>query len=196
MINLANYGKEIVSLLVPFVTWWLNTGAKPKAKLHWTSPHAFTFLVQEPLQDAQGVVVRPTQTVCTASVRVINSGREAAHRVELVFNFRPQYLNLWPVRSYEERTDADRRHMMIFENLAPKEELGIEIMSVNQDLPALLQVRSAECVARQVQLMWFAKVAQWRIQVARLLMFIGLAAAVYWLITLVQLLVLKTPLPL
>ena len=194
MINFAEYGKEVVSLLVPFITWFLNVGIKPRAKLVWTSPHSFTFLVQEPVRDAEGKIVRSNQTVCTASVKVINSGRDTAHKVELVFNWKPQYMNLWPVRSYDERSDADGRHMLIFENLAPKEELGLEIMSVNRDLPALLQVRSAECIAKDVQLMWFVRIPQWRIQLARFLLFLGFSSAVYWSITLVQFLVLKTPL--
>lgn len=84
--------------------------------------------------------------------------------------------------------------MLIFENLAPKEELGIEIMSVNQDLPGLIQVRSAECLAKNVQLMWFIKIPNWRIQLARLLVFIGLATSIYWAISLLQILILKTPL--
>lgn len=193
MINVADYGKEIVSLLVPFITWLLNVGIKPRAKLIWTSPHSFNFLVQEPLRDAQGNVLQPTQTVHTASIKVINTGRDTAHIVELVFNWKPPYLNLWPVRSYEERSDGDQRHMLIFENLAPKEELGFEIMSINQDLPALLQVRSAECLAKNVGLMWFASVPSWRIKIARLFVLLGFSAAVYWTVTLVQFLVLKTP---
>jgi hypothetical protein len=191
---IADYGKELVSLIVPFIAWLLNVGAKPKAKLIWTSPHAFTFLVQDPLTDEAGNQVQATKRVCTASVRVMNSGRETAHKVELVFNWRPQHLNLWPVRSFEEKTDSDGRHMLIFDNLAPKEEIGIEIMSVNHDLPALLQVRSAECLAKNVQLMWFIKVANWRIQVARTLVFIGFATSIYWMISLLQILILKTPL--
>ena len=193
MINIADYGKEIVSLVVPCLAWILNVGIKPRAKLIWTSPHSFNFLVQEPLRDAQGTVLRPSQTVHTVSIKVINTGRQAAHKVELVFNWKPPHLNLWPVRSYEERSDGDKRHMLIFENLSPKEELGFEIMSINHDLPALLQVRCEECVAKNVPLMWFASVPNWRIKIARVLILLGFSAAVYWIVTLLQFLVLKTP---
>lgn len=117
---ITKYGKEIVSLIVPFITWFLNVGIKAKAKLIWASPHSFTFLVQEPLHDDEGNVVKPTQKVCTASIRVINTGRETANKVELVFNWKPQYLNLWPVRHYEQKTDQDSRHILIFDNLSPK----------------------------------------------------------------------------
>jgi hypothetical protein len=190
---ISDYGKEIVSLVVPFIAWFLNVGIRAKAKLIWTSPHSFTFLVQEPIRDSQGATIRASQNVSTASVRIINTGRETAHKVELVFNWKPQYLNLWPVRFYEEKSDQDGRYMLIFENLSPKEEIGLEIMTVNADLPALLQVRSAECTAINVQLAWSIKAPQWGVNVARLLVFIGLSATIYWLIALLQFLVLKTP---
>lgn len=191
---LADYGKEVISLLVPFITWFLNTGIKPRAKLIKATRHAFTFIVQEPICNADGEVIQPNQRVCTASVQIINSGRDTAHKVEVVFNWKPQYLNLWPVRSYEEKSDSDGRCMLIFENLAPKEEIGIEIMAVNRDLPGLIQVRSAECLAQDVQLMWFVSMPQWRIQLARVFLLLGFGAAIYWLLTLLQFLVLKTPL--
>ena len=190
---ITDYGKELVSLIVPFIAWLLNVGLKAKAKLIWTSPHSFTFLVQEPIRDEEGTVIRPTQNVATASVRVINTGRDTAHKVELVFNWKPQHLNLWPVRYYEEKQGQDGRHMLIFENLSSKEEIGLEIMSVNAELPALLQVRSAECTAQNVQLMWLMKASNWRINLARILVLIGVSSAIYWLITLLQFLILKTP---
>lgn len=187
------YGKEIVSLLIPFMTWFLNVGIKAKAKLIWGSPHSFTFLVQDPLRDAQGKVITPTQRVSTASIKVINTGRETANKVELVFNWKPHYVNLWPVRHYEQKTDQDNRHILIFDNLSPKEEIGLEIMSINADLPALLLVRSAECTAQNVGLMWIRYVSTWQINIARLLLLVGLGTSVYWLIALIQFLVLKTP---
>jgi hypothetical protein len=46
------YGKEIVALLVPFIAWAIDKLFKAKAKLFLASPHSFTFLVQQPLMDA------------------------------------------------------------------------------------------------------------------------------------------------
>lgn len=190
---MTTYGKELVALIVPFITWFLNVGVKARAKLIWASPHAFTFLIQEPLHDAEGRVVQTTQKVCTASIRVINVGRDTAHKVELVFNWRPQYINMWPVRNYEQITDQDGRHILIFENLSAREEIGLEILSVNRDLPDIIVVRSAECMARQVPMMWVHHVAPWKIHIARLLLFVGFGATIYLLIALLQFLVLKTP---
>jgi hypothetical protein len=190
---ISKYGKEIVSLIVPFITWFLSSGIRARAKLVWTSPHSFTFLVQEPLRDENGEVLRATQKVCTASIKIINTGRETANKVELVFNWKPHYINLWPVRHYEQKNDQDNRHILVFENLSPKEEIGLEIMSINADLPALLLVRSAECTAQSIQLMWVKLVAPWKITVVRILIFLGFSAFIYGVIALIQFLVLRTP---
>jgi hypothetical protein len=75
---LQTYGKELVALLVPLVTWVLNTFFKRKARLLWANPHAFTFLIQEPLKDAQGAVIQPAQNVHTGSYMLWNAGRDTA----------------------------------------------------------------------------------------------------------------------
>ncbi|MER0508963.1 hypothetical protein ABR850_05890 [Aeromonas veronii] len=190
---ISTYGKEIVSILVPLITWFLNVGMKSKAKLIWTSPHAFTFILQEPIKNGDGEVISPNQKVVTASFKVINMGRETANKIELIFNWVPQYINLWPVRHYEQKTDPDGRHILIFDNLSPKEEIGIEIMSVNTDLPALLVVRSAECTATNVAVRWIQYVPAWKNNIAIFLMILGLSTSIYWLIKVIQFLVLKTP---
>lgn len=187
------YGKEIIAVLVPFITWFLNVGIKAKAKLIWGSPHAFDFLVQEPLRDAEGNVEQPTQIVRTASIRIINTGRESANKLELVFNFQPQYLNLWPVRHYVVHTDNDGRHILKFDNLSPKEEIGLEIMAINNALPNLLLVRCAECVAQNVGILWVRYTPKWFRSLFIIFALIGLGVCVYYLVTLIQFLVLKTP---
>lgn len=191
---IETYGKEIVALLVPIITWVLNSLFKSKAKLHFALPHQFTFLVQQPLMDAEGNQVSPTQTVKTNSFIIRNAGREPATKVELVFNWKPMCVNLWPVRHYEEHTEPDRRYVLIFDSLAPGELLGIEVLSVNSELPNLVTVRSAECVAQSINMYPQPVVGNAVRVIATVLMALGLAAAVYLSILLVQFLVLKTPL--
>jgi len=194
MTFLETYGKEIVSLLVPILTWVLNGFFKAKAKLQVALPHQFTFLVQQPLIDAEGKQISPTQTVKTNSFIIRNAGREPANKVELVFNWKPMCLNLWPVRHYEEHVEPDSRYVLIFDSLAPGEVLGVEVLSVNQDLPNLVTVRSAQCIAQNLN-MYPQPVVSNSVRIgATVLMALGLAAAVYLAIILVQFLVLKTPL--
>ncbi len=82
MTFLETYGKEIVALFVPLVTWALNTFFKAKARLLLASPHTFTFLVQQPLLDPQGKQISPSQTGHTRSLMLWNAGKDTATKVE------------------------------------------------------------------------------------------------------------------
>lgn len=191
---IETYGKEIVAVLVPILTWALNAFFRAKAKLQVALPHQFNFIVQQPLLDAEGKQTQPTQMVKTSSFIIRNAGREPATKVELVFNWEPMCLNLWPVRHYEKHTEPDKRHVLIFDSLAPGESIGVEVLSVNVELPNLLTVRSAECVAQSINMYPQPVVSNVRRVVAVFLMALGLAAAIYLAILLVQFLVLRTPL--
>lgn len=191
---LHTYGKEIVALLAPIVTWVFNTLLKGKARLRIAQPHGFTFLVQEPLRNAEGQVVSPTQTVHTRSFIIENSGRETATKIELVFNWKPMCLNLWPSRHATEHLEQDGRYVLMVESLSPGEVLGCEVLSVNRDLPNLVTARSDQSVAQVVNMYPQPVVDKGVRLVLGLLLAIGLATAVYLAILLVQFLVLRTPL--
>jgi hypothetical protein len=194
MTLIETYGKEIVSLFVPLLAWALNTFFRAKAKLQLASPHTFIFLVQQPLLDPQGNKISPTQTVNTRSLMIWNAGKETATRVEWVFNWKPLCVNVWPSRHFEEHTELDNRYVMIFESLAPNEYLGCEILSINNDLPILITVRSNQCVAQTINMYPQPVVPNWQKRIAVALMLAGLALVAYTLIVLLQFLVLKTPL--
>jgi hypothetical protein len=125
MTLIETYAKELVSLIIPLVTWILNNRFKPKAKLLYALPHIFTFLVQQPLLDEHGEQVRPTQTVHTGSLILRNAGTETAKNVELVFNWKPLCVNIWTPRHFTERIEADNRYILMFESLAPNEILEL-----------------------------------------------------------------------
>lgn len=194
MTFLETYGKEVFALLVPVVTWVLNGLFRAKAKLQVALPHQFTFLVQQPLINEDGEHISPTQSVNTNSFIIRNAGRETATKVELVFNWKPMCLNLWPVRHYDEHIEPDRRYVLIFDSLAPLEVLGVEVLAVNEDLPSLITVRSAQCNAQSITMYPQPVVSNAARRTAVALMALGLAAAVYLGIVVVQFLVLKTPL--
>ena len=190
---LETYGKEIVSLLVPLVTWALNTFFKAKAKLLLASPHNFTFLVEQPLLDAQGNQIAPRQTVHTRSLMVWNGGKEPATKLEWVFNWKPLCINIWPSRHFVEHIEPDNRYVMIFDSLAPNEYMGCELMSINADPPNLITVRSDQCVAQTVSMYPQPVISNSRRRIGTVLRLAGLALVVYLTIVVLQFLVLKTP---
>jgi hypothetical protein len=191
---LETYGKEIVALLVPLIKWVLDTFLRARAKLSFANPHSFTFLVQAPLLDAEGKQVAPSQTLHTSSYMLWNAGRETATRIEWVFNWKPLCLNVWPSRHYQEHVEPDNRYVVVFDSLAPNELLGCELMSINSGLPALLTLRSDQCVAQNVGMYPQPVVSNFQRRARAVLQLAGLALIVYVAIVLLQFLVLRTPL--
>ena len=156
--------------------------------------HTFTFLVQQPLLDAQENQISPSQTVHTRSLIVWNAGKDTATKVELVFNWEPLCINVWPSRHFERHTEPDSRYILIFDSVAPNEYLGCELLSINRDVPDVLVVRSDQCVAKRVNMRPQPVVPTWKRRLAILLALAGLGTVVYAAIVLLQFLVLRTPL--
>lgn len=194
MVFLEQYGKEIVAVLVPFATWIANNYMGAKAKLQLGMQHQFTFLVQQPWYNSDGSLRSPTQTVKTHSYVVKNAGRAAATNVEIVFNWKPLCVNIWPLRHFEEHIEADGRYVIIFDGLSPGEVQGIEVLEVNQVLPDLINVRSQQCVAQQIVLYPLPLISRSRRLFFSIMFGLGVGVSVYMLITALQFLVLKTPL--
>jgi len=193
MTFIETYAKELVSVIVPLVTWILNNIFKPKAKLLYSLPHIFTFLVQQPLLDEHGEQVRPMQTVHTGSLILRNAGTETAKNIELVFNWKPLCVNIWTPRHFTEHIEADNRYILMFESLAPNEILGCEFLSINHDLPDLLTARSDQCVAQSINMYPQPVTKPWHTRLIRVLSFAGLGLVIYLVILLLQFLVLRTP---
>ncbi|EIF41860.1 hypothetical protein DOK_17043 [gamma proteobacterium BDW918] len=187
---IQQYAKEIFSLVIPLVTWFLNNRFKARAKLQLAIPHSFTFIVDEPLRDPDGNVIREKQSVHTASHVISNSGRETATKVELVFNWKPLCINIWPSRHYEQHSEQDGRHVMVFESLAPNEQIGFELLSVNNDLPALINARSDQCTATTIAMYPQPAVSAWQRRLVVTLLFMGFSFAIYLTIILLQFLIL------
>jgi hypothetical protein len=193
LVWIQTYAKELVSLAVPFIAWSLNSFLKGRVRLQYATPHGFTFLVQQPMRDALGNEVSPTQTVHTQSVIVRNSGREPATKVEVVFNWEPMCLNIWPLRHFETHREPDRRHVLIFDSLSPGEVIGCEALSVNADLPMLVTVRCDQCVAQSIRMYPQPIVGKGLRMIVLVLLALGLATAIYFAIVVLQFLMLGTP---
>jgi hypothetical protein len=186
-----SHAAKIFSVATPFILWVLNALLQPKARLFRQTRHRFTYLIQQPLLAPDGAVLSPTQTVNTESVSIFNAGRSPATKVEIAFNWRPQNINIWPTRHFEERLSPDGRYHMFFDSLLAKDVVGFELLSVNAPLPEIVTVRSEQCIATSVLLVPQPLPPKWKVVVAVALIGIGLAATVYGAIWLLQLLVLS-----
>lgn len=190
---LRTYGKEIFAAAVPILVWILNYVFRARAKLLYAIQHQFVYLIQEPLHDADGNIISATQNATTRSLTLTNTGRATATKVELAFNWKPLFLNVWPPRHFEEIEEPDGRYVMKFDSLAPDEFIGCNLLSVNAELPNLVTARSDQCTAKEILMYPQPHVENWKRRLAVFLVFVGFATSIYFLVVLLQLLVLKTP---
>lgn len=188
----TQYGKEIISILVPFITFLLNNYFKGSARISIGELHSFNFLIEEPLKDLSGNIVNPKQTVNTKSYIIVNEGREAAKKLELIFNYKNMYLNVWPVRQYTESYDPNGRYVITFDYIAPKENFKCEVLSINAQVPELLVARSEQGLAKFIVLYPQRVFNPLFIKFIQSCIFIGMAGFVYILIFILQWLIIKT----
>jgi len=187
------YAKEIVSAVVPILLWLLTRLTQSKVKLRYASPHDFTFLVDEPVHDKDNKVVSQKQTVHTITHLVMNVGTKTATNVEVVFNVKPRYINLWPIRHFEPHLEQDDRYVMVFSSMAPREQISLHVFTLQGQSPGLLNVRSDQAIGEKIGMRMYPFVARWRVILIQALALLGLGASVYLLLELLQFIVLKTP---
>lgn len=189
---LSQYGKEIISILVPLITFTLNNFFKGSAKVSIGELHQFSFLIEEPLKDHEGNIIKPKQVLHTKSYVVINDGREPAKKLELIFNYKDMHLNIWPVKPYTESLDPNGRYVVTFEYVAPKESFRCEVLSINADLPELLTSRSEQGITKAISLYPQKVVNKYYIKFIQCCIFLGMASFIYIIILLLQWLITKT----
>lgn len=178
---------------MPLLTWLLNSRFRPKARLLFANPHAFKFFFPEPLFGADGQILKPSQSMHTRSLIVRNDGKLTATKIEIVFNWKPQLMNLWPVRHYTDNTQADGRYSMHFESLAPGEHVTIEVVAINADVPDIITLRCDQCAATMIETYPQQVLPNWQRRLAVFLMLAGMAGVVYLTILLLQFLIVRTP---
>ncbi|MDY4386403.1 MULTISPECIES: hypothetical protein [Pectobacterium] len=190
---LTQYGKEIVSILVPLITFLLNNFLKSTAKMAIGELHQFSFLIEEPIRNENGDIIKPKQIIHTKSYVIINEGRETAKKFELIFNFKTDmHLNIWPARPYTEGYDQNGRYILTFDYVAPKENFRCEVLSINSDLPVLLSSRSEQGLTKFISLYPQKILNKYFVKFMQCCLFLGLAGFVYIMILLLQWLITMT----
>ena len=190
---IKTYGKEIISILVPILTWVLNKYGKSKVNLLVSQPHKFIFFVQDPTIQADGSISNVSKNVHTISYLIQNSSNETATKVELIFNWKPQYFNIWSPREHSTKLLDDGRYMLSIESLSPKETFQCELLNVNSELPYLLTVRCNECVGRFIEMYPQPIMKNWIRRTLYTFCVLGFVSSIYLTLTLLQLVILKTP---
>jgi len=143
---IQQFQKELISAGFSIFLALLFYVFRSKAKLVWSSPHSFSFLLD------QGEAGKPRNfLIHTAAIFVANAGRISATEIEVTFNFNPGNYNVWPPRPVEKHIADDGRFTLKFSNLAPKEHFQVELLSM-APLPGILSLRCKECVGSRINM--------------------------------------------
>ncbi len=163
---LAIIGSLVTARVIRFLT--------PKSKIKYYIPdiHRFT-IPSDPPQNSFPLF--------TATLRVINVGKEKASNVEVYHNGRPQNFQVYPALAYEEVTNPQGEHIIRIKTLAPKEEFTIEMLSAHA-LPQFMRVRSDEGAAETANMTMQPVHPRWLNLFAGLLMLTGLSTCFYFVI--------------
>jgi hypothetical protein len=187
MIDLAyTYSKELVAfglaLLASLIQWSLR--AKPR--LWWSvhSPRAFLHSYKIPRENQPPLDKNDIYN--SSSFSLNNSGRATAQDVEIVFNWRPQLLNLWPQRLYTEHENPEGRFIIKIGTLGPKEFIGIDMLSCNRDLPAIVQVRAAVGSTKNIAMYPQRIFPKWMNMLLMYFTFLGFATSIYFAFVVLQ----------
>lgn len=114
--NLADIHPAIISLVITVAAGIILRLLQPKSRIIWSEPNGFTYLLDRPAEQGGG-----TFTVHTKTVFVQNVGKKFSEGVEVIFNWEPQYYNIWPALPHETETMPDKRFVLRAKTLGPKE---------------------------------------------------------------------------
>lgn len=158
---------------------------KGKTRFICAQRRNFTFLISAQLNDS-GVVVQPAGSVHTMSYFIRNDSKEPITGIEVVWNWKPDAMNIWPPRPFAEFIDGDRRYSTRLSSLSPGEDLLFELIAFGAELPRMVSCRCDQSVARHVELNFYERLPSWKQWRIKVLAFIGACTAIYLMLKILQ----------
>jgi len=163
-----------VSVLVPAVLYVF----RPKSRIIWSHLHGSVFLLPGAKQsDGQN---GPPISVHTRTVLIQNIGKATADSIEVYWPFKLENFELWPRVKYSEETLGNGTFVLMIERMVPKELVMIELLNVNNQIPDVTRVRSANHEGIQLAMIWQRVFPKWFNLLVGALMMLGLFTATRW----------------
>jgi hypothetical protein len=152
-----------LATLISIVGYFL----KPRVKIIWGQKTNFSHILR-PKKEGDTAV-----RVSTAHYIIQNAGRAPAKDVEIVLNYAPDEVSVWPQRLYELKLNNEQRQILKLEFLAPKEYVEILLLNIRNDLPDVLSVKSPDCVGKAVNIGYHHIYPKWVYSLMLFGMFLG-----------------------
>lgn len=144
----------------------------PKSRIIWSSPYNRFFTPRLVTPDGEKDPVEVPFNFYVRQYWLKNFGRGSAERVELIFNFKPEYYFIWPASPYEEIEHPDKRFTVRISTVGKKEEITCDVLGRNE-LPILLRVRTEKGDCLEHPLILQLVPAKWIMVILYSLLFIG-----------------------
>jgi hypothetical protein len=165
----------ILTALIALVGRFLT----PRGRIAWGVFHEHLFVAPEKVSGA-------IRRVYTRYIWVQNIGRATADGVEVVFNYSPQHFEVWPQRQFERQTNAQGNTILRFPELSRGEHFGVSLLSVDEPIPDITNVRWSDGVGRRLPM---APQRAWSPTAQRLFLLslgIGLVSTLFVVVRLIQ----------
>lgn len=173
------HSKEAFAVVPVVLGFLINRVFRMKPKILYSVRHASNYVVDQPLLDPQGNVLQQQQIVRTASIVSENAGLQAAKNVEYTFNWKPPIFTVFPGRAFSTEETEMGRWSIKLDSLAPGEVFGIELMSINQDLPLISAMRSEETPGKLITMVPQREFPAWFNRAAFAIFALGLVTLLY-----------------
>ena len=182
----------IVTGLLTGVFQWAERRFAPRGRLIWSVPHQHVFVVpprpQSPVPTPPAAspgggpvpAIPQPLVVRTRDVWIQNFGRATVREIEIVLNWAPEHFEIWPQRDFTRSENPDHKLIIRVNSLGHREFFVISMFGAGGELPAVINVRSADGVAREVGTHVERNWPRWLLLAMLGLMFFGIFSIVYF----------------
>jgi hypothetical protein len=171
------YGSFLQTIAIAILTALAARYLAPKGKLIWGLSHQHFY--QMPRIEGGNFPVR------TQQIWFQNMGRAAIEDIEVVLNYPPQHYEVWDPRSFETLLLADKRLVLKFPSLYPREGFTLSMIDTISDIPQILHVRSKSGVGKAIEMRPQQVWPTWVLYVIWILIFVGVSALLRFLLLLI-----------
>ncbi|MBN9437043.1 hypothetical protein [Bosea sp. (in: a-proteobacteria)] len=114
-----------------------------RTRIRWGVVHDLNYYITEEEKKVM---------VWTCQIVFINPSKSIAEDIEIVFNYRPLHLSVFPHLKYEISENPDRRIVVKIDKLNPKEIVNIAMLNTHTELPHMTSVRFKGGIGKRIDL--------------------------------------------
>ncbi|WP_460231879.1 hypothetical protein [Agrobacterium radiobacter] len=164
------------AIVIAILTIWLTQVVAARGKLMWSVRHAHWYRLPSANQDGTEL------NIVTQELWFNNAGRAAVEDIEIVLNWTPQHYELWTPREFSQNVLPDGRLIIKVPFLSARDWFSISILDVTR-LPEIVNVRSKNSKTRLIAMEPTRKFPDYVLWMFAVVLIMGLAAIIYFLIS-------------